>query len=289
MHLTRVLPKSVPITFGTPELVDLARTSGHRKAVLLLPPVDVHQNAPDAVDPTDFRKRYGIGSGDITLVTVSRLAESMKGESLFRTLHAVRDLGRDLPLRFVIVGDGTARPQLQRLADEINGALRRPAVILTGALLDPRPAYAAADVVIGMGGSALRGMAFGKTVLIVGAAGFCASFTPDTAEQFYYRGMYGRGDGDGNNARLVAELRALTEKPERLPSIGAFSRQFVLQKFSLEVVSAGLSDFLRVSAEESPRLHVAAADGIRTAAVYLRERRFLWRAHPPAPSEVADG
>lgn len=289
MHLTRLLPKSLPVTFGTPELVDRARAAGHRKAVLLLPPVDVHENAPDAVDPAPFRKRHGVKAGDITLVTVSRLVESMKGESLFRTLDAVRQLGSELPLRWLIVGDGPARPQLQRLAEEINSDLGRSAVVLTGALLDPRPAYAAADVVIGMGGSALRGMAFGKPVLIVGVDGFSASLRSETAEHFCYKGIYGRGDGDQGNAGLVAEIRALAEQPDRLPILGAFSRQFVLRSFSLEVVSAGLADFLRVSADEAPRLHIAAADGVRTAAVYLRERRFLWRSPPPGPVELVDG
>ena len=87
----------------------------------------------------------------------------MKGEGLHRTIDAVRTLGRDLPLRFVIVGDGTARIELERRANEVNTELGRSAVVLTGPLLDPRPAYASADIVVGMGGSALRGMAFGET------------------------------------------------------------------------------------------------------------------------------
>src|SRR5260370_34024897 len=140
----------------------------------MLPPVDVHRNAPGAVDPAPFRRTYGIEDGDITLVTVSRLAHWMKSESLLRTIDAVRTLGRDLALRFVIVGDGAAQAKLQQRADEVNAELRRSAVILAGALLDPRPAYAAADIGGGMGGSALRGMAFGKTVVIVGERAFSA-------------------------------------------------------------------------------------------------------------------
>ena len=69
-------------------------------------------------------------------------------------------MGRDFPLRLIIVGDGEVRSELNRLAAETNAKLGRTAVVLAGALLDPRPAYAAADVVVGMGGSPLGGMAY---------------------------------------------------------------------------------------------------------------------------------
>jgi glycosyltransferase involved in cell wall biosynthesis len=207
----------------------------------------------------------------------------MKGESLSRTVDVVRTLGRDLPLRFVIVGDGTARARLEQLATEVNSALGRPAVVLTGPLVDPRPAYAAADIVVGMGGSALRGMSFGKPVVIVGEESFSAPLTPETAESFYYKGIYGQGDGSASNERLLADIRGLAERPDRLRGLGEFSRQFVLQHFSLETVSGRLAEFCRGAVAAKPRLQVAVADGIRTAAVYLRERRFMALARSSAP------
>jgi glycosyltransferase involved in cell wall biosynthesis len=199
----------------------------------------------------------------------------MKAESLRRTINAVRVLGRDYPLRLAVVGDGEIRAELQHLADAANAELGRPAVVLTGALLDPRPAYAGADIVVGMGGSALRGMAFGKPVIIVGEKGFSALLAVHTAESFHYKGIYGVGDGPDGNQRLVADIRALAERPQVLPSLGAFSRKFVLDHFALETVAARLAGFLRAAFEERTRFHVAAADGLRTAAVWLKERRFI--------------
>ena len=210
----------------------------------------------------------------------------MKGESLLRTVDVIRSLGRDLPLRLVVVGDGTARANLERLADEINAELGRTAVLLTGQLLDPRPAYAAADIVVGMGGSALRGMAFGKPVVIVGERGFSAVLTPETAEFFLYNGIYGRGDGSPSNARLVADIRQLAEYPNQLQALGQFARQFVLQHFSLETVSARLRGvLLRNAVAEMPPLRIAVADKARTAGVYLRERKFLTTSGPSAQLE----
>ena len=284
MELTRVLPRALPTTFGTPEIVARARAAGRGRADLLVPPVDVGLNSPGAVDPGPFRERYGIGHGEITLVTVSRLDRWLKSESLVRTIDAVRTLGRDLPLRFVIVGDGPVRPQLEQLANEANAWLGRPAVVLTGGLVDPRPAYAAADVVVGMGSSALRGMAFGKPVVIVGAQGFSAPLTEGTADTFYYTGIYGRGDGSPGNARHVADIRGLAERPDRLTGLGEFSRQFVARNFSLEEVSTRLSEYCAAAVAHVPRRHVVLADGLRTAAVYLRERRFRDASRDPEPN-----
>ena len=275
MDLTRILPKRLPTTFGTPELLDKARAGGRRRLELLLPPVDVHLNAPGAVDPGLFRQKYGLTDSEITIVTVSRLANFMKAESLLRTVDAIRSLARILPVRFVIVGDGIVRAELERRARDINAEFGRPVIVLTGALLDPRQAYAAADIIIGMGGSALRGMAFGKPVIIVGEQGFSAPFTSDTAEFFYYKGMYGRGDGTTSNAQLTENIRELVEDLDKRLAVGEFSRQFVIRHFSLENVSDKLEKFCRLSVAEMPRFHVAAADGLRTAAVYVRERRFL--------------
>jgi L-malate glycosyltransferase len=289
MNVNRVLPKWLPTTFGTPELVDKAREAGRRRVELLLPPVDVHQNAPGTVDPRPFCERYGIVDGNITLVTVSRLDPWMKSESLVRTIDVVRKLGRTIPLQFVIVGSGGAQAKLERLAGETNTELGRSAVVLTGELLDPRPAYAAADIIVGMGGAALRGMAFSKPVIIVGEQGFSAPLTPETAEFFYYNGIYGRGDGNVSNERLVADIKALAEHPERLLELGEFSRQFVVQHFSLETVSEKLAGYLSAAAAEMPQLHIAAADGLRTAAMYLRDRVFLWRSIAPGQNRELRG
>ena len=72
-------------------------------------------NKPGVVDPRPFRDYYNIETNDLVLVTVSRLVTQLKGESLRRTIDAVRVLGRDLPLRLIIAGDGEAREELNDL------------------------------------------------------------------------------------------------------------------------------------------------------------------------------
>jgi glycosyltransferase involved in cell wall biosynthesis len=234
----------------------------------------VHHNAPGAVDPGPFRERHGLTDRAITLATVCRLSSWMKAESLRRTIDVVRTLGGELPLRFLIVGDGDIRAELERLAGQVNAELGRAAVILTGALLDPREAYAAADIVVGMGGSALRAMAFAKPVVVVGERGFATPFTPETADSFHYRGMYGVGDG-GDNAAFCAHVRRLAERPHDRAALGEFSRGFVVAHFALETVADRLSQLLRTAGGEAPRFSAAALDGLRMAAIWVKERRFI--------------
>jgi glycosyltransferase involved in cell wall biosynthesis len=228
----------------------------------------VRANAPNVVNPRPFREKYKIEPNDVLLVTVSRLSVNLKGESLRRTIDAVRVLGRELPLRLVIVGNGNARSELERLAAETNAELRRFAVILTGELLEPRPAYAAADIVVGMGGSALRGMAFGKPTIIVGEQGFSSPLTPETAESFYYHGIYGIGDGSPSNARLIGDIRVLAESGDKLSALGAFSRQFVVDRFAIDTVCARFEKLCRAVVAERWRPFVSAADGLRSVALH---------------------
>jgi glycosyltransferase involved in cell wall biosynthesis len=275
MEVDRILPKNVPTTFGTPQLVDEARAHSRRSVRLLLPPVDVRHNAPGVVDAEAFRKQWGVSGSHVTLVTVSRLDDQMKGESLFRTAEAVRTLGAELPIQFVVVGDGTARPALEERAKAINSELGRTAIILTGQLVDPRPAYACADVAICMGGSALRAMAFGKPVIVVGEQGFSSVLSPDTAESLHYNGIYGRGNHNTNNDHLPVSIRRLVENSELRKSLGPFSREFVLRHFTLEAVCAGLDEFCRDAGTQVPKVHHMAADVFRTAAIYVKERRFF--------------
>jgi glycosyltransferase involved in cell wall biosynthesis len=273
--IPELLPRTLLTTFGTRERVNQARAVGRKKVELLLPPVDIEANKPNVVNTRGFCERNRIRADELKLVIVSRLAVHLKGEGLARTIDAVRILGRDLPLRLVIAGDGDARSALHQLAIQVNAELGRDAVTLVGEQFDPRPAYAAADIVIGMGGSALRGAAFGKPVIVIGERGFSAPLTPETAPFFHYIGMYGLGDGSPSNARLIGDIRALAHAGDNyLSELGTFSRQFVLQHFTLEKIAAQLETYLRAAIAEPPQFAAAATEGLRISALLFKSGRF---------------
>jgi glycosyltransferase involved in cell wall biosynthesis len=284
--LARVLPKNVPTTFGTPELAEVASAAGRKNVRVLLPPVDVLSNAPGIVDAEPFRRRFGVDDRFRNVVIVSRLGVWLKSESLFRSIDAMRLAGSDSGLRLIIVGDGEARPGLEALASEVNRSLGRTAVILTGALVDPRPAYAAADVVVGMGSSALRALAFAKPVIVVGGAGFSELFRPTTAARFLHGGMYGVGDGEAGGQRLAQQLLSLSGDHDRLATLGQFGRRFVEQHFALEAVCGQLHETLTAAvAAETSRVG-RVLEAARTSAVYLRERRFLCPSRDRRPIDA---
>lgn len=277
MSVGGMMPKSAYITYGTPELVEIAQRSGYRHAHLLVPPVDLQYNSHSQASGESFRADLGLGDRDILIVTVSRLDSGLKAESLFRTIEAVRTLGRDVPIRLAIVGDGNIRAQLDAAAAAVNSELGRTAVLLTGTLIDPRPAYAAADIVVGMGGSALRAMAFRKPVVIVGEGGFCALLNHDTAPSFYYKGIFGIGDGAASNAALVEIIRRLCEDRSQFPKLGEFSYEFVNEHFGLEAVSARLSLVYAAAVDHRRQPTSAVLDGVGTALRWTRQRRFVPR------------
>jgi L-malate glycosyltransferase len=307
MQVVAGLPKAVPITFGTPALAQQARAAGHRQAHVLLPAVDMDHNRLGAVDATDFKHRHHIQPDDVTMVTVSRLEAALKGESLQRTMAAVHAIGLTHPqlrLRWLLVGDGLARDALQAQAARVNAQLGRDAVTLTGALQDPRVAYSAADIVVGMGSSALRGMAFAKPSLVVGEQGFCALLDPDadpaTAHDFEHHGLFGRGQsvwmgdqamGHANasihNAALEQALLSLAQRRDAWPSLGDAARSWVQARFGLNTVTGTLHTLCQAAVFSQAR-GANRWDAAKTAAAYVRHRRFQWRASPPFAMQCAD-
>lgn len=274
MSLTRAMPREVPTTFGFVEQRDRAVRAGWRHTHLLLPPVDVHANAPGIGDGAAFRARHGVRADEIALVSVSRLAKVMKSEGLVRAIKVVGELGARLPLKLVIVGDGEARAELQHMADVVNARLGRDAVILIGAMNDPRPAYDASDIVLGMGGSALRGLAFAKPLVVIGERGFARLFTPKSTDGFLQSGMFGIGDGGAENLEMVEALDTLCQSSETRHALGEFGRSFVVKYHGLEAVGDGLAQVCHEAAMARPQLTQTLRDACRTSYYYLRERRF---------------
>ena len=242
MTVPRRFPRSVPLIVGTKLLEEECLRRGHHTVALLEPPVDTEGDAP-WFDGSVFRREHGLADGTFAIVTVSRLAKSLKLQGLEMAIDAMAALN-GMRACLVIVGGGAESERLATRARELNRRLGRRAVVLAGPLTDPRPAYAAADVVLGMGGSVLRGMAFGKPSVVIGEAGFWRVVTPQTIDRFLHEGFYGLGDAV-DPAGLAADLRELALDENRRRELGAFSRDLVCDRFSLPVAATSLEEFYR--------------------------------------------
>jgi glycosyltransferase involved in cell wall biosynthesis len=233
---------------GTHELADLAGPLRTQPPVLIEPPVNTDSDSAALVDGAAFRRAHGLGN-DIVLGIVSRLEPHMKADGIKLAMDAMLILD-DPRLRLVVTGEGPSFVDLSADAERINAALGRDAVVMTGPLADPRPAYAAADIALGMGSSALRAMAFGKPLIVLGMRGFAKPLVPAGAAEFLVGGFYGYGSGEFDPALLAASIRDFADRPELRAELGAFGRQLVWDRFSLKAACATLEDIYATAIDQ---------------------------------------
>jgi glycosyltransferase involved in cell wall biosynthesis len=283
MSFPRFLPRHVSFTAGTEETVAAARRMGVRHVHLLEPPVD-ERNRPGAVDVAPFRERFGLDDDALHVVVVSRLVEWMKQDGLHAAVDAVADISTSArPVRLVIVGEGKSAPELAQRADAVNRRLGRRAIVLTGPLLDPRPAYALADVVLGQGSSILRAMAFGVPTVVVGVEGFCAPVDPVSFRRFAWHGFYGRGV-DAGRGPLRDVLGALLEDPARRAELGAYGRGLVARRYGIGPISKGLEALYEGVVARPLHRGGGLVDGARSGA-----HRLGLRVLPPSALDALRG
>jgi glycosyltransferase involved in cell wall biosynthesis len=241
------------LTVGTEFIRRAAVAAGHRRVELLEPPVDTKADNPD-VDGTTFRAEHGVRPEEVLIGIVCRLVPDLKLEGLLAACDAVRELRLGgHPVRLVIVGDGRARGDVASRALAVNAAAGCEAVLVIGEMADPSRAYAAADIIVGQGGSVLRGMAFAKPVVVVGEEGFSELLTRESLPTFLRQGWYGLGPGSlGAGSRgLSLGLERLVRSPELRHELGLLGRGLTEQRFSLRR-AAGLVENLYSIAISNP-------------------------------------
>lgn len=267
------VPTAFPMVVGVVELLEQERAR-RPDLHLIEPPVDTELNAPVAVT-AELRERFGIAPDEIAVVTVARLVADLKREGILAAIEAVGLVGDEHRLRLVIVGDGPVRAELQAAADRVDAGRDRGRVTLTGQMLDPRDAYAVADIVLGMGSSALRGMAFGKPLVVQGERAFWRLLTPESLPFFLDGGWYSLGDGVDGPGRLAAILGPLAHDEALRRRLGALGREVVVDRFSLTAAArTQAAIYERAVTERRSLLH-----RLRSL-VHPAVRYAAYRAHP---------
>ena len=152
---------------------------------------------------------------------------------------------------------------------------------LTGPLIDPRPAYDAADIVVGMGSSAGRAMAFAKPTLVIGERGFSRMVTPDTADALLRDDFYGVAEGDPASLVLEEELRTLVSDPALRRSLGPFSRRYAAANMSVEKLARELADWYVLTAGRSVARRPRWIAGALLSGARVASQHVLKRALPP--------
>ncbi|MET0238134.1 MAG: glycosyltransferase family 4 protein [Kibdelosporangium sp.] len=279
MSVVPFFPRTVPLVVGTEAIRAAALTAGHQRVTLLEPPVDTETDHP-SVDGSEFRRQHGIPAGEVLVAMICRLVPELKLEGLLAACDAVGELAAaGHKVQLVLVGDGRSRTEIEERAGKANALAGRTVVRLTGEVADPRPAYAAADVIVGQGGSALRGMAFGKPLVVVGEQGFSSSLTAETAPLFLQQGWYGLGGAGVPELRRHLE-RLLTSRDLRA-SQGEFARRLVVERFALSRAAKIQEDEYLFAVRNRPAAASVATELVRSGggvlATKVRTKYQRWR------------
>ncbi|MCS3742976.1 glycosyltransferase family 4 protein [Rhizobium sp. BK661] len=258
MQVMPHIPASVPLIMGTADLGEEARKRHRAKVWVLEPPIDVERDNPQ-ISGREFRSAHGVGNEEFLIVSVSRLALDLKLDALVRGIDAVDQLASSHPVKLILVGDGPARGALQCRADDVNGRHGREVVALIGADPDPRSAYAAADLVIAMGSSALRALAIGRPLIVQGEQAFSELFDQTSCELFLRQGFYGLADSASGPSRLVGQIAPLIHNPDRRNELGQFGREFVSKRFALHRAVDFQLDVYKAVLSASPAARISEA------------------------------
>lgn len=248
MAVAPFVPHDVHLVVGTEQIAATERARGRDRVHVIEPPVDLAHNVhPGHEAVAALRARHGLTGDRPLVVVVSRLADQLKLEGLLHAMTLAADLAAtDDAFDFLVVGDGPARDRVAEGAEAANRRAERRVVVLAGELRDPRPAYAAADVCIGMGGSALRALAFAKSLVVQGESGFFLPLSEETADVFSWQGWYGTGaDPELGVAALHEALVPLLRDPALRERRAALGRRLV-ERCSVE---AAARDQLRIYEE----------------------------------------
>lgn len=243
MAVAPFIPRTMPLVVGTRQIEAAERASGRERVFTIEPPVDLELNSPTIeVGGAQFRAEWGVEPGAISLVAVTRLAREMKLEGLLAAMRGLVELNRERPVDLLIVGDGPARRDVEEGAYSANAAIGRPAIRLTGELVDPRPAYAASDIQLAMGSSALRALAFGKPTVVQGERGFWRLVDEQSLDYFRWAGWYGVGDSAVvGTERFLSEIRPVIDSPDLRRRLGTFGRTVTRSLFSLDAAAVAQS------------------------------------------------
>jgi glycosyltransferase involved in cell wall biosynthesis len=232
MDVPDFLPRHFPLIVGTQGLAEeerRRRTNIH----VIEPPIDTAYNKPGATAMT--RQQLDIPDDEFVITVVGRLSTDLgKLEGVRTAVSVVDRLAARFPVTLLVAGDGPGLREVRAAEQDINRQHGRKVIRVAGNVVDPRPLYDAADVVLGMGSSALRGMSYGKPLIVQGTAGFWRLSCPENEEQFLMDGWFGHGSGGNGAVPLEEVLVRLINSAGLRTSLGAYNRRLVEHRFSLE-------------------------------------------------------
>ena len=181
------------------------------------------------------RRKLGLPSQAHVCLYVGRFQSDKWGIARKVILAAERVNQRYSNFVTVLVGFGSYRSRLKKLAKQVNTRLGRVAIRVLPPTTQLQNYYRAATMVVGTGRVALEAMSCGKPVIAAGISGYEGiidrkSWRSAVAHQF--------GDHGANQRTTVAglshDIQKLLSNPQFATSRGNFGRKMVLRQFSIQ-------------------------------------------------------
>ncbi|MCF2661386.1 polysaccharide pyruvyl transferase CsaB [Pseudoflavonifractor phocaeensis] len=219
--------------------------------------IDTDKFSPEVSGET-VRRELGLGDAPV-IGHVSRLdAETaLAARQLIENAPA---LDRAFPgIRILIVGGGAVYEELSTRAREVNQAMGRDCLVLTGPRTDVNLLVAACDLFVGVSRAALEAMSACKPVVLSGAQGHTGLFTPGLLDKAVDTNFCCRTDPTATQEQLLSDLTAALSLPQDTrKELGNYGRSVVQQHYSVHRMT---DDCLSVYDQVRRRRHRVVMSG----------------------------
>ena len=195
--------------------------------------IDTNKFSPD-ISRDRVMGELGLDPEKPVISYVSRMDED-RALVARQLVQVAKDLDREVPgIQIIITGGGNVFGEIKAQADQVNAALGRTCVVMTGPRTDINEIVAAGDLFVGVSRSALEAMSAAKPVIVAGNEGYQGLFGPDKLEEAQAGNFCCRGLPMSTPERLREDvLAALALPPERKAELGAYGRQVIFDYYSV--------------------------------------------------------
>jgi glycosyltransferase involved in cell wall biosynthesis len=237
-YLRQLHNKTQMTLVPTRELADKLQNQGFNNVEVLTRGVDTELFTPERRN-RDLREQWGVGESTIVCIYVGRIAAEKNIQTAVETVLA---LSADYQVRFVLVGDGPLRRQLQR---------RYPDFIFCGTRTgaDLAMHFASADVLL----FPSRTETFGNVLTEAMASGLATVAYDEAAAHEHvtnwYNGVLAQGSPSDN---FTTVTRRLCSQPELIQTIGQNASDYCRKLSWPHIVSRFETLLYSLCSETSP-------------------------------------
>lgn len=195
--------------------------------------IDTEKFSP-AVSGEEVVREFGLAADKPILSYVSRMDED-RALVARQLIEIAPELDQQVPgVQLLIAGGGNVFDELSAKAKEINAAMGRTCITMTGPRTDINKIVAAGQVFVGVSRAALEAMAAAKPVIVAGNEGYHGLFTAEKLEEAQAGNFCCRGLPLSQRDVLLRDVAAALLLSEReKEQVGNYGRQVIFDHYSV--------------------------------------------------------